>query len=120
MEKYTVEAVTAMTSAYVAAVAADADYEARSAVVKQLADEQGVSVPAVRGVLVNAGVYVAKEAGANAAKSATGKFSKEELVKAFEAVTGEPSLKGLTGATQKDLQKLWDWVVSTSDAKSVA
>lgn len=116
-DKYTVEQVSAMTAAYVAAVAANKDYEARSAVVAEVAAEMNLTVPQVRGVLVNAGVYIP---AAKAATSKASQVSKEELVKAFEAVTGEANLKGLTGATRKDLQKLWDWVVSVSDQKAAA
>ena len=113
MSKYDAVTVNALVGAY--NVTADKDYETRSETVAQLAEEFGLTVPEVRGVLVTAGVYKAKEAGvAGAAKAAV---SKEELVKAFEAVTGT-KLPGLSGASRKALQAVWDYLVSASDRKA--
>jgi len=91
------------------------NYEARSAVVKELADELKVSVGSVRSKLVRENVYVAKET----AKSTSKGMSKEEYVKAFEAVSGE-SLTSFNKATKKDLEAFWNYIVKASDQKDAA
>ena len=85
-------------------------YESRSAVVKELADELKVSVASVRAKLSREGVYVAKEV----ATGTTRGMSKEDYVKALEAISGE-SLTSFTKATKKDLKSFWDYVVKASD-----
>jgi len=84
------------------------NYDARTAVVKQLAEELKVSVPSLRAKLVGEGVYVAKEA------AKTNGMSKEEYVKAFEAISGE-TLTSFNKATKKDLEAFWGYVVKASD-----
>lgn len=105
---YTDTVMTNLVARYNDVVAED--YTARTAVVKELADELKVSVPSVRAKLVRAGVYVAKET----AKSEGNGMAKEDYVKAFEAISGE-SLTSFTKATKKDLKAFWDYVVKASD-----
>ena len=105
---YTDEVVTEIVDTYSAA--SDGDYDARSAVVKELAEKFEVSVASVRSKLVREGVYVAKEA----AKSATSGKTKEDYVKALEAISGE-SLTSFSKATKKDLEAFWNYVVKAND-----
>ena|SRR3990167_5355196 len=93
------------------------DYATRSAKVSDLAVEMDVTVPVIRGILVNAKVYKARDREMDCATAAKAAVSKEELVKAFEAVTGQ-DLKGLNGASRKSLQAVWDYVVSMSDRQN--
>ena len=86
------------------------DYDTRTAVVKELADELKVSVASVRSKLVREGVYVAKEA----AKTKGAGMSKDEYVKALEAVSGE-TLTSFTKATKKDLEAFWNYMVKAND-----
>ena len=92
------------------------DYDTRSAVVAELATELGASVASVRAKLVREDVYVAKETAEGS--KATG-MSKDEYVKAFEAVAGV-ELKSFTKATKKDLKAFWDYIVTASDRKDAA
>ena len=89
---------------------AEKDYDARTAVVKELADELKQSVASVRSKLVREGVYVAKVA----AKSATSGKTKEDYVKALEAISGE-TLTSFSKATKKDLEAFWGYIVKASD-----
>ena len=85
------------------------DYEARSKAVSAIAKELKVSVPTVRGVLVAAKVYKAKEViKAEAAQS------KAEFVKAMEAISGE-KLPSFEKATKKDLAAFWGYLVKAID-----
>lgn len=86
------------------------DYTIRTAVVKELADELKMSVASVRSKLVREGVYVAKEI----AKTTGNGMSKEDYVKALEAISGE-TLTSFTKATKKDLEAFWNYVVKASD-----
>lgn len=109
MTKFTAEMVDVIVGEYEAV--READYAERTAVVKDLADRFDLAEASVRAKLVSEGVYVRKEAE----KGEKGKAgtSKAEIVKAFEAVTGE-KLASMEKMTKKDLQTLWDWVVLTS------
>jgi hypothetical protein len=113
---YTDEVVADVVKTYNAVV--DKDYDERTEVVKSLADKYKVSVASLRSKLVRENVYVAKEA----AKSATSGKTKEDYVKALEAVSGE-TLTSFNKATKKDLEAFWGYVVKASaraDADKVA
>jgi len=107
-EVYTKEVMEDMVARYTDVV--KEDYDVRSAVLVELADELKQSVASVRAKLVREGVYVAKEATKG---TATG-MSKDEYVKAFEAVAGV-ELKSFTKATKKDLAAFWEYLVKASD-----
>ena len=104
---YTESVVADIVARYKEVVAED--YDVRSAVVAELAGELKVAVASVRSKLSREGVYVAKEA----ATKSTGK-SKEDYVKAFEAVSGE-TLTSFTKATKKDLEAFWGYIVKATD-----
>ena len=46
-------------------------------------------------------------------------MSKEEYVKALEAISGE-SLTSFTKATKKDLEAFWGYIVKASDRQDAA
>jgi len=110
---YTKDVVADIVARYTAVV--ESDYGVRTEVVTELADELGLSVASVRSKLVKEGVYVAKEASTSTAKG----MSKDEYVKAFEAVSGV-ELKSFTKATKKDLAAFWAYIVTASDQKDAA
>jgi hypothetical protein len=107
--EYTPENTTTILAAY-AAVREDT-YEARSAVVQELADTYGVKVHRIRAKLVSEKVYIAKAPAA--AKAANGK-SKEDYVKALSAVLGK-DVPSFMNASKRDLVTLWTFIVSASD-----
>jgi len=86
------------------------DYATRTALVKELAAEVKMSEASVRSKLVREGVYVAKET----AKTAGTGMSKDEYVKALEAISGE-TLTSFTKATKKDLEAFWGYLVKAND-----
>ena len=86
------------------------DYDTRVLVVANLAASFEVSVPTIRGILVTAKVYKAKEK----TTSETTSNKKEEIVKALEAISGE-SLQSFNKATKKDLEAFWGYVVKATD-----
>jgi len=104
---YTKDTVASMVEAYKAVVAEA--YDIRTEVVADLAKNLGKSVPSVRSMLVREGVYVPKET----VKSSATK-SKEEYVKALEAISGE-ALPSFTKATKKDLEAFWGYIVKATD-----
>ena len=104
---YTKDVVSNMVAQYNGVVAED--YAARTAVVEALAKEVGKTVPSVRAMLVKEGVYVAKEAAKTSATQ-----SKEDIVKALEAISGE-SLVSFQKATKKDLEAFWGYIVKAID-----
>ena len=112
--KFTEAQVENIVGTYTASVEAGDDYDARMDVVKQLADELEVSVPAIRGKLVAEKVYVKKEVAAKAAKAGV---SKEDISKAFEASFGikMPSMRNMT---KKDLQAFWGRFVEMSEMRN--
>ena len=110
-EVYTEEVVAGLVSDYLEV--ADQDYETRTALVKDLADELGVSVASVRGKLVKAGVYKANET-VKADGTGTKGMAKEDYVKALEAISGE-SLGSFAKATKKDLAAFWGYMVKAND-----
>lgn len=112
MTNYTENQVKAMVEGYNAV--AGQDYNERSAWLTRFADANEFSVNSVRAVLVRAGVYKKKETSEAGSKGA----SKEELVSAFNAVTGK-KLTSLKNASRKDLQALWDYIRTASDANDL-
>jgi len=107
---YTEAVVAEMVKVYNEVI--NRDYDARTAVVKQLATNLGQTVASVRSKLVAEKVYKAKEASASSAKGIT----KEEYVKALEAMAGT-SLTSFTKASKKDLKALMDFIVAASATK---
>lgn len=110
--KYSAEQVDDMVNTYKDVM--NNDYVDRSKVVDNLAKKHNTSSASVRAVLVRAEVYKKKE-DTEPSKAA---FSKVELVAAFAAVVGK-DMPSLSNASRKDLQALWDYIVSASDAKAV-
>ena len=116
MSRFTKEQTAVIVGTYVAD-AEGLDYDARTAVVKDLADEFKVTENVIRGVLVAEGVYVKKEV--TAAKAAAGRVDKAALAKSFTAFLGGLELKSLGNMTGKDMQALWDRLVEMSDIRNV-
>ena len=110
MTVYTKEVVTQMVDRYQDAVGRGADYEARSKVVKELADELEVSVASVRSKLTAEKVYVAKAKQASNEDTST---SKEAYAKALSAIVGV-ELKSMTKATKADLKAVVDYITLAS------
>ena len=110
-EVYTKDVVADMVDRYEDAVGRGADYDARSAVVKELAGELDVSEASVRSKLVAEKVYVAK---AKAEGTADG-TSKEAYAKALSAIVGV-ELKSVTKATKADLKAIVEYIKTASDA----
>ena len=106
---YTKDVVADMVERYEDAVGRGADYDARSAVVAELADELDVTVPSVRAKLVAERVYVPKAV----AKTEDSGTSKEAYAKALEAITGA-TLKSATKMTKVDLKAIVDYIVTAS------
>ena len=104
---YTKDVVADVVARYEAVVGEA--YETRTAVVKELADEYGVSVASMRSKLVNERVYKAKEK----AESDTSGTSKDEYVKALSAIVGV-ELKSMTKATKADLKAVVDYITVAS------
>lgn len=115
MSEYTQEQVDEIVGTY--KTVADQDYATRQEIVDELAAKFEKSVPSVRGVLVSQKVYVPKEK--TATPEASSGTSKEEIVKAMEAVSGL-KLASFNKATKKDLQAFWDYLVAASDAREVS
>ena len=88
---------------------ADENYDTRTAVVKELADEYGVSVPSMRAKLVNEKVYRAKEKAEGTGAGA----SKDEYVRALSAIVGK-DVKSFTKATKADLKVVVDYITTAS------
>ena len=88
---------------------ADATYEARTEVVKELAEEYGVSVASMRSKLVAERVYVAKEK----AEGTSDSTSKDAYAKALSAIVGT-ELKSVTKATKADLKAIVDYITLAS------
>lgn len=112
--KFDSNAVDTIVGTYVAAVEEGKDYEARQAVMKELAAEFDATIPQIRGKLVTEKVYVKKE---EAAKAATVGLSKEDLAKALNAFTGL-EMTSVTKMTKKDLTALWERLVELSDIRN--
>ena len=93
----------------------DADYDTRTAVVKELATRYDVTENAIRGKLVAEGVYKKKE---TEAKASTARVNKAAIAKAFEHAM-DLKLPSLTNMTGKDLQAMWERFVEMSDARNV-
>ena len=87
----------------------DENYATRTAVVKELAEEYGVSVQSMRSKLVNEKVYRAKEK-AEASGAGT---SKDEYVRALSAIVGT-DVKSFTKATKADLKTVVDYITQAS------
>ena len=107
---YTKDVVADIVERYEDAVGRGADYDARSAIVAELADELEVTVASVRSKLVAEKVYVAK------AKTATevGGTSKDAYAKALSAIVGT-ELKSATKMTKVDLKAIVDYITTASD-----
>jgi hypothetical protein len=114
--EYTKVMTDTIVTRYVAAVVAGDNYEARTELVKELADEMtvvakaDVSEGSVRSKLVSEKVYVGK---VKAKTAETDSRSKDEYVKALRAVTGL-ALKSVDKATKADVKAIFDWVVEAS------
>ena len=109
--EYTDEMTARVVDAYVEAVEAGLDYDARKAVVQSLADELETSEASVRSKLVSEKVYVAKET----AKASGAKDSKDKdaYVKALRAVTAL-ELKSIDKATKADVKALFEFITQAS------
>ena len=87
----------------------DENYATRTAVVKELAEEYGVSVQSMRSKLVNEKVYRAKEKAEGTGAGA----SKDEYVRALSAIVGK-DVKSFTKATKADLKVVVDYITTAS------
>lgn len=103
MFEFTDEIVKDVVSTYVEAVEAGVEYAGLRQIVAELAKEYKVSESRIQGKLVAEGVYVAK----SAQKGEKGR-TKEEIAKAFSAVTGK-DMESLANAKLKALEELWDF-----------
>ena len=114
--EYTQSRTKALVDRYTAAVKAGANYDARTALVKELAAELTVEAEvevtegSVRSKLVSEKVYVAKEK----AKGEADSNDKEAYIKALRAVTGL-ELKSVDKATKVDIKALFQKFVDTSN-----
>ena len=106
---YTKEVVADIVDRYEDAVGRGADYDERSAVVKELADELEVTVASVRSKLVAEKVYVAKAK----AKTEDSGTSKDAYAKALSAIVGK-ELKSATKMTKVDLKAVVDYITLAS------
>ena len=106
---YTKDVVADMVERYEDAVGRGADYDARSAVVAELADELDVTVNSVRAKLTAEKVYVAKAK----AKTEDTVTSKEAYAKALSAIVGK-ELKSATKMTKVDLKAVVDYITLAS------
>ena len=110
---YTEAVVADIVERYEDAVGRGADYDARTAVVLELAGELKVSEASVRSKLVAEKVYVAKAKAASAADTT----SKEAYAKALSAIVGT-ELKSVTKATKTDLKAIVDYITQASACRS--
>lgn len=115
--EYTKARTDVIVSAYVQAVASGADYDARSALVVELANELSaeaevsVTEGSVRSKLVSEGVYVGKAVSSNAGTS------KEAYVKALSAIVGK-DVSSFEKATKTDLKAVVDYITTASSQKA--
>lgn len=106
--------VAVAVDTYVEAVQEGEEYEALTKLVEFLAIKFNVTIPAIRGTLVSAGVYVK----ATKEKVAGSTDDKDAIVKAMEIVSGL-KLNSFNNASKKDLVAFWDYLVKSSDRKEV-
>ena len=111
---YTAEVVTSVTDRYVELRDSGADYDKRSALVKEIAEELGVKEASVRQKLVSLRVYKAKE---TTKETSTG-VTKEDLAKAFGSLMGR-DMTSLTKSSKADVQALWDYFIAQSEQANV-
>lgn len=109
MFEYTAEMTADIVDRYQEAVQSGADYTARTALVKEIADELQTTEASVRSKLVSEKVYVAKERAATAKDSK----SKEEYVKALRAVTGL-DLRSAEKMTKTDIVGIFEFIKTAS------
>ena len=115
--EYTKARTASIVARYVEAVNAGADYDARTALVAELADELSVeaeidvSEGSVRSKLVSEGVYVSKVK----AEKASDSNSKEAYGKALSAIVGT-DVMSLTKGTKADLKAVVEYIKTASDA----
>lgn len=96
----------------------DENYETRTAVVQEVADELEVERASVIGKLVSIpGTYVAKVV-AKATK--TGSRTKEDYVAALEAVTGIDELGSFVNTRKDQLEAVFNFIVTASDEFNAA
>ena len=113
--EYTKARTDVIVARYVEAVEAGADYDARTALVAELADELSaeakvdVTEGSVRSKLVAEKVYVGKVKA-----KAVDATSKEAYVKALRDVTGL-ALASFDKPTKTDLKALFEWIATASD-----
>jgi hypothetical protein len=102
---FTAEQTASIRAAYMAAVQSGADYEARSVVVKQLADDLGKSVRSVQAKLSREGVYLKKE---YVAKTGEPVASREDIATAIMEFVGmsDAEAESLAKANKTALSKL--------------
>lgn len=113
-EVYTKDVVADLLDRYKAVLGQD--YEARTAVVDAVASEIGVERQSVIGKLVSEKVYVAK---VTAKKETTSSKTKEDYVKALEAITAL-DLDSFTKAKKDQLENLFNFIVTASDEFNAA
>ena len=107
---YTPEVTAEIVERYTDLVGKGADYEARTALVKEIAAELEVEVASVRGKLASEKVYVAKAP----VKGSEATVTKEALAKAVGAVIGT-EVPTLAKASKRDLETLWNFLRTASD-----
>ena len=110
---YTKVVVADIVERYEDAVGRGADYDARRAVVLELAAELDVSEESVRGKLVAERVYVGKPK----VGSDTTSTSKEAYAKALSAIVGK-DVGSLSKGTKADLKAVVDYITQASACRS--
>ena len=108
-EVYTPEVTADIVERYVAVKGEE--YDARTAVVREIADELGVTEPSVRGKLTSEGVYVSKAPSKSEAEATV---TKEALAGAIGTVMGT-DVPSLAKASKADLEKVWNFLRTASD-----
>lgn len=103
---YTDAVVKDMVSRYVELRDSGADYDARTELVREIADELGVAEASVRSKLTSEKVYVAKTKTKAGATTQT----KEQIAGALSAVTGK-DMSSLSKASKQTLQDLWAFLI---------
>ena len=117
--EYTKARTAVIVERYVAAVEDGLDYDARTALVAELADELSgeakvdVTEGSVRSKLVSEGVYVGK----TKVKTADTGTTKDAYVKALSAIVGK-DVKSFEKATKADLKAVVDYITTASAVKA--
>ena len=91
-----------------------ADYNTRTELVNEMANELKVKPASVRAKLTSERVYVAKEK----AKTGTAGQTKEQIAAAFGAVIGK-NVPSIAKASKTDLETLWNFYKELNDTMEI-